>query len=162
MTTPVEVKTDSREAALQRELEESQTRCGQLESELLQFKHRLEERGGVQSNLHSEVDRLRSSKASLEESNAKLLQKLGAMEGEKVALEGRVDELVAQLEEVKREGEEKQSLLNSQLQRLEAQLREGEELKGGRFYRDVRLVCVHVCVCVCVRVCVVYTLYSTL
>ena len=110
--------------ALRRSLVESQTRCADLEGEVLQLREKME--GGQPS-----LSGVESSKVSLEETNAELSERVAALEEERKVLEGRVGELMAELEEVRGEREKVVSAQEQRGRQLEAALQEKEQLNKG-------------------------------
>ena len=120
--------TDAAESitALQRSLEESQTRCTDLEGEVLQLREKME---GGQPFLSG----LEPSRSSLEETNTELSERVAALEEERKVLEGQVGELMAELEEVRGERERVVSAQEQRGRQLEAALQEKEQLNKGEW-----------------------------
>ena len=115
---------------LKRSLEESQTRCATLKSEVLQLQKTVAEMEGRQPS-SSELEALQQSKTSLEETNMELSERLAALEEEKEMLDGRVSELMVMLEEMKKEREKEEDVQEQRRKLLEATLHEQEQLNKG-------------------------------
>ena len=120
--------TDAAESitALQRSLEESQTRCADLEGEVLQLREKME--GGQPS-----LSELEPSRVSLEETNTELSEKVAVLEEERKVLEGRVAELMAELEEVRGERERVVGAQEQRGRQLEVALQEKEQLNKSEW-----------------------------
>lgn len=112
--------------ALQRSLEESQTRCADLEGEVLQLREKME--GGQPSLSEPEPSRV-----SLEETNTELSEKVAVVEEKRKVLEGRVTELMAELEEVRGERERVVGAQEQRGRQLEAALQEKEQLNKSEW-----------------------------
>ena len=115
---------------LKTSLEESQTRCANLESEVLQLQKTVADMEGGQP-LSSELEALQESKTSLEEVNMELSKRLAALEEEKKMLDERVSELVAMLEETREEREREEGAQKQRGRLLGETLHEQEQLNKG-------------------------------